>query len=73
MHANKTKTIAIDTDTLNPGADLRELAAAIDAEFQGVTVEIRSTGRGTELAGFDEDDADETRDFLRVVIERAGF
>ncbi len=67
------KRIIIDTDTLNEGADLLKLKAAIDAEFQGVTVEIRSTGRGTEIAGFDEDDADETRDFLRVVIERAGF
>ena len=65
------QTIIIDTDTLNDGADLRALAAAIAAEFPGADVAVKSTGRGTEVSGFDDNDA--ARAALRVVIERAGF
>ena len=75
---NTEQTVRIDTDTLNIGADLRKLGvalqalvSAIDAEFPGTVVEIRSTGRGTEVEGFQDNDS--VRAALRVIIERADF
>lgn len=68
---NGEQTIIIDTDTLNDGADLRALRDAVKAEFPHANVRTASTGRGTEVFGFD--DAAETRAALRVVIERADF
>lgn len=65
------QTIRIDLDTLNEGANPAALKAAIVAEFPCVNVVIATTGRGTEVEGFADNDA--TRTVLRIVIERADF
>ena len=66
-----TKTIRIDTDTLNYGFNMGALRAAIEAEFPGADVEIKSTGCGTQVEGFEDNDA--ARDAMRVIIERLDF
>lgn len=66
-----TRTICIDTDTLNEGANVVALKAAIAAEFPGSDVVVKSTGRGTEVDGFADNDT--ARAALRIVIERADF
>jgi hypothetical protein len=66
-----TKTIRIDTDTLNDGFNMGALRAALEAAFPGADVEIKSTGHGTQVDGFD--DNDDARDALRVIIERVDF
>jgi hypothetical protein len=65
------KTIIIDTDTLNNGADLDAMREAIEREVFGVEVEFKSTGAGTEFRGFD--DADEARATVRAIVDRLDF
>jgi len=71
MQTKSNKTIRIDLDTLNDGANVEALEDAIIAEFPEADVVIRNTGRGTEVEGFEDDDA--ARAALRAVVECADF